>query len=55
MDFNEFKIEVQFFEASSFPNFDGPNAFSQIQQAPGPNVRKVGSNAPQTLNTLNND
>ena len=25
-----------------FPNFNGPNAFySQIQQAPGPNFRKV--------------
>ena len=28
MVFNQFKIEVQFFlTASSFPNFDGPNAF----------------------------
>ena len=25
-----------------FPNFDGPNDISQIQQAPGPDFRKVG-------------
>ena len=36
-------FEVQFFyTASSFPNFDGANAFTQIQQAPGPDFRKVG-------------
>ena len=29
--------------ASNFPNFDGQNAFSQIQQAPGPDFRKVGN------------
>ena len=38
-----FKMAVKFFKtASNFPNFDGPNAFFQIQQAPGPNVSKVG-------------
>ena len=35
MVFNPFKMAVQFFSTSSnFPNFDGPNAFFQIQQAP---------------------
>ena len=37
--FNQFKMAVQFF---GFPNFDGLNEFSKIQQAPGPNFRKVG-------------
>ena len=27
---------------SSIPNFDDPNAFSQVQQAPGPYFRMVG-------------
>ena len=41
--FNPFKMKVQFFwTASSFPNFYGPNAFSQVQQAPGPNFKMVG-------------
>ena len=26
----------------NFPNFDGPNAFPKIQQAPGSNFRTVG-------------
>ena len=40
MIFNPFKIAVQLFlTASSFPNFDDPNAFPQIQQAPGSDFR----------------
>ena len=32
-----------FIPLSNFPNFDGPYVFfSKIQQAPGPNYRKVG-------------
>ena len=41
--FNPLKMAVQVFEtASSVPNFDGPNVFSKIQQAPGPDFIKVG-------------
>ena len=41
--FNPFKMAVHFFwTASSFLNFDGPNAFPQVQQAPGPDFKKVG-------------
>ena len=39
--FNPFKMASIFFR-QIIPNFDGPNVFSQIQQAPGPNFRKVG-------------
>ena len=49
--FNTFQMAVQFFKtASNFPNFDGPNAFSpQIQQAHGPNFRKVGISLVQNM------
>ena len=38
MVFNPFEMTVQFY----FSEFDGLNAFSQIQQASGPDFRKVG-------------
>ena len=41
MVFNQFKIEVQFFlTASSFPNFDGPNAFFPNSAGPWPWLQK---------------
>ena len=41
--FNPFKMAVQFFyTASNFPILMAPNIFSQMQQAPGPDSRKVG-------------
>ena len=40
--FNLFRLAGQFFmTVSYFPNFDGQNLFSQIQQAPGPIFRMV--------------
>ena len=44
MLFKPFKIAAQFFKtASRFPNFDDPNLFPQIQQAPATTseVRKI--------------
>ena len=39
---------------SSFPNFDGTNAFPQIQQDPGPDFRKVEKSLwSQPLHILN--
>ena len=43
MVFNPFKIAVQFFKtASNFPILMAQMIFSQIQQVPGPDSRKVG-------------
>ena len=43
MLFNPFQMAVQFFKTvSNFPKFGGPNNFSKIQQAPGPDFRQVG-------------
>ena len=47
MVFNPIRMAFQFFKiASNFPKFDGPNAFP-LQQAPGPNFRKVGKPLPK--------
>ena len=41
MVFNPLKMAVQFFWAlSSFPNFDGPNAFSRNSTGPWPRLQK---------------
>ena len=41
IDFNPFKIAVQFFQtASNFPNFDGQNAFFPNSTGPWPRLQK---------------
>ena len=50
-----FKMAVQFFKtASKFPNFDDSNAYSPIQQAPGPDFRKVGKSLTALVPNMDN-